>query len=62
MEAPSGTHKMDYLSDTLGFPPNFIFPVKNYHSEVDVEDDVGTVILNALKRILDSGEEFLNHQ
>ncbi|XP_056263229.1 interferon-induced protein 44-like [Pseudoliparis swirei] len=53
--------KMDKLSAMLGFPPNFIFPVKNYHSEVDTEDDVDAVILSALKRILDSGEEFLNH-
>ncbi|TNN27222.1 Interferon-induced protein 44 [Liparis tanakae] len=53
--------QMDRLSATLGLQPNFIFPVKNYHSEVDVEDDVDALILNALQRILESGEEFLNH-
>ncbi|XP_056263175.1 interferon-induced protein 44-like [Pseudoliparis swirei] len=53
--------KMDKLSATLGLQPNFILPVKNYHSEFKTEDDVDAVILSALKRILDSGEEFLNH-
>ncbi|XP_068435058.1 uncharacterized protein [Clinocottus analis] len=53
--------QMDEFSATLGLTPNCIFPVKNYNSEIETNDDVDTVILSALKRILEAGGDFLNH-
>lgn len=53
--------QMDDLSVTLGLAPNCIFLMKNYHAEIDTDDESDTVILSALKRILESGEDFLNY-
>ncbi|XP_068434491.1 interferon-induced protein 44-like [Clinocottus analis] len=53
--------QMDEFSATLGLSPNCIFLMKNYNSEIEINDDVDTVILSALKRILQSGEDFLNY-
>ncbi|KAI4822398.1 hypothetical protein KUCAC02_007949, partial [Chaenocephalus aceratus] len=53
--------KIEELSAVLGFPPSCIFPVKNYHSEIDTKDGTNTLILSALRRIITSGEDFVNH-
>ncbi|XP_063759526.1 interferon-induced protein 44-like [Eleginops maclovinus] len=52
--------KIEEVSGTLGFPPSSIFPVKNYHSEIDTNDDIDTLILSALRRMIKSGEDFVN--
>lgn len=39
---------------------NRIFPVKNYHSEIDLNEDADMLILSALRKIINFGDEFIN--
>ncbi|XP_048053910.1 interferon-induced protein 44-like [Megalobrama amblycephala] len=56
--------KMELCSTTTGVPMSNIFPVKNYHDEIDTEDDIDVLLLKALEqivqiandRLLDSGD------
>ncbi|KAG7234556.1 hypothetical protein INR49_004477 [Caranx melampygus] len=52
--------KMEEFSTKVGFPMNCIFPVKNYHNEIDVSENTDSVILSALKCIINYGDDFLN--
>ncbi|XP_049417581.1 interferon-induced protein 44-like [Epinephelus fuscoguttatus] len=53
-------NKMEKIKASLGIPESYIFPVKNYHSEIDTDDDTDTLILSALRRIINFGEDFVN--
>ncbi|KAA0722595.1 Interferon-induced protein 44 [Triplophysa tibetana] len=44
--------KMQMCSDKVGVPMNYIFPVKNYHDEIETQDDIDILILKALEQIL----------
>ncbi|KAG7235299.1 hypothetical protein INR49_002789 [Caranx melampygus] len=52
--------RMKEFSKKVGFPMNCIFPVKNYHDEIDVSENTDSVILSALKCIINYGDDFLN--
>ncbi|XP_063074589.1 interferon-induced protein 44-like [Engraulis encrasicolus] len=44
--------KMQECSKQLGVPMNYVYPVKNYHEETELRDDVDVLLLSALKQIL----------
>ncbi|XP_054871606.1 interferon-induced protein 44-like [Amphiprion ocellaris] len=51
--------KLTQLSCELGIPLNCILPVKNYSHETSQDADVDALILNALRLILDFGNDFI---
>ncbi|XP_051244167.1 interferon-induced protein 44-like isoform X5 [Dicentrarchus labrax] len=53
--------KIEELNMSLGISLNCIFPVKNYHSEIDTDDDIDTLTLSALRQMINSGEDFVNN-
>ena len=50
---------MGDFSATVGISLNCIFPVKNYSQEITVKDDVDSLILSALKSMIDFGDDFI---
>ncbi|KAK9980578.1 hypothetical protein ABG768_000172 [Culter alburnus] len=44
--------KMNLCSAKIGVPLTDIFPVKNYHEEIDTEDDIDFLLLKALEQIV----------
>ncbi|XP_056114585.1 interferon-induced protein 44-like [Rhinichthys klamathensis goyatoka] len=44
--------KIHMCSEKIGVPLTNIFPVKNYHDEIDTEDDIDALILKALEQIV----------
>ncbi|CAB1342293.1 unnamed protein product [Coregonus sp. 'balchen'] len=49
---------MEECSARLGVPVNCILPVKNYHEETDLNDDIDVLLLGALEQIVDFADEF----
>ncbi|XP_053532159.1 interferon-induced protein 44-like isoform X1 [Ictalurus punctatus] len=54
--------KMQECSNLLGIPLSNIFPVKNYHEEVDTKDEVDVLILKALDQIVNLANDALEDQ
>uniref|UniRef100_A0A3B5PVI6 Interferon-induced protein 44-like n=1 Tax=Xiphophorus maculatus TaxID=8083 RepID=A0A3B5PVI6_XIPMA len=52
--------KVKDLSNLVGIPQNCIFPLKNYHSEMMLNDDMDALILKILRRIIEIGDEKLS--
>ncbi|XP_029911283.1 interferon-induced protein 44-like [Myripristis murdjan] len=52
--------KMQKFSDFAGIPMNCIFPVKNYSEEINIKNEVDSLILSVLRRIIDFGEDFIS--
>uniref|UniRef100_A0A3B4EXD3 Interferon-induced protein 44-like n=1 Tax=Pundamilia nyererei TaxID=303518 RepID=A0A3B4EXD3_9CICH len=50
------------FSKCVGIPINFIFPVKNYHSETELNPDMDAIIMNAMRHIIDIGNDSLNRK
>ncbi|CAL8405070.1 unnamed protein product [Boreogadus saida] len=44
--------KMEQLHNELGIPLSNIFPVKNYHEEIDLDGDIDMLILRAMRQII----------
>uniref|UniRef100_A0A3Q2Q8Y0 Interferon-induced protein 44-like n=1 Tax=Fundulus heteroclitus TaxID=8078 RepID=A0A3Q2Q8Y0_FUNHE len=51
--------KMKDFSAAVGIPMNCIFPVKNYSHETNLNDDMDTLILYALRKMIDFGDDFI---
>uniref|UniRef100_A0A3Q2Q6U5 Interferon-induced protein 44-like n=1 Tax=Fundulus heteroclitus TaxID=8078 RepID=A0A3Q2Q6U5_FUNHE len=47
------------FSAAVGIPLNCVFPVKNYSDEIDLKDDIDTLILSALRKMIDFGDDFI---
>ncbi|MEQ2313090.1 hypothetical protein AMECASPLE_038017 [Ameca splendens] len=52
--------KMETFSATVGVPMNCIFPVKNYHEEIDLKDEVDLLILSVLRSIINFCDDFIH--
>ncbi|RXN18996.1 interferon-induced 44-like protein [Labeo rohita] len=44
--------KMQECSDLVGVPLSYIYPVKNYHEEIDTKNDIDVLVLRALTHIV----------
>uniref|UniRef100_A0A8C2C8S9 Interferon-induced protein 44-like n=1 Tax=Cyprinus carpio TaxID=7962 RepID=A0A8C2C8S9_CYPCA len=51
--------KMDLCSAKLGVPLTNIFPVKNYHNEINTDDDIDVLLLKALEQIVQLADDRL---
>uniref|UniRef100_A0AAQ4S4K5 G domain-containing protein n=1 Tax=Gasterosteus aculeatus aculeatus TaxID=481459 RepID=A0AAQ4S4K5_GASAC len=51
---------VDKFSVLLGISPNCIFLVRNYHEEIDTNDDMNALILTAVKQMIYFGEDFVD--
>ncbi|XP_028249979.1 interferon-induced protein 44-like isoform X2 [Parambassis ranga] len=51
--------KIKKFSSDIGIPMNCIYPVKNYSHEIDLDDDVDTLILSALRNMINFGDDFV---
>ncbi|XP_026060425.1 interferon-induced protein 44-like [Carassius auratus] len=51
--------KMELCSAKLGVPMTNIFPVKNYHNEIDTDDDTDVLLLKALEQIVQLADDRL---
>ncbi|XP_051748274.1 interferon-induced protein 44-like [Ctenopharyngodon idella] len=51
--------KMELCSAKMGVPLSNIFPVKNYHEEIDTDDDIDVLILKALEQIVQIADDRL---
>ncbi|XP_041748071.1 interferon-induced protein 44-like [Coregonus clupeaformis] len=51
--------KMQICSNELGVPMNCILPVKNYHEEGVLDDDMDILILNAMTQIMHFANDYL---
>ncbi|XP_022625737.1 interferon-induced protein 44-like isoform X2 [Seriola dumerili] len=52
--------EMEKLSAEVGIPMNCIFPVKNYHEEIDVDNDTDALLLSSLRNIITCGDDHIN--
>ncbi|XP_059391419.1 interferon-induced protein 44-like [Carassius carassius] len=53
--------KMELCSAKMGVPVSYIFPVKNYHYEINTNEDVDVLILKAFDQIVRSADTRQRH-
>lgn len=53
--------QMKAFSAEVGIPMNCIFPVKNYSDEISMNEAVDTLILSALEKMIDFGDDFIEN-
>ncbi|KAJ8387381.1 hypothetical protein AAFF_G00157580 [Aldrovandia affinis] len=51
--------KMEQFSAKVGIPVSFILPVKNYHDEIDLQNDMDELLLKALRQIVDFADDYV---
>ncbi|XP_043098059.1 interferon-induced protein 44-like [Puntigrus tetrazona] len=51
--------KMELCSAKIGVPMTNIFPVKNYHNEINTDDNTDILILKALEQIVQTADDRL---
>ncbi|XP_026050866.1 interferon-induced protein 44-like [Carassius auratus] len=51
--------KMQECCNLVGVPVSHIFPVKNYHEEIDTQNDMDVLILRALTQIVHIADDLL---
>lgn len=51
--------QMEECSNLIGVTVSNIFPVKNYHEEIDPEDDIDVLLLRALTHIVNIANDKL---
>ncbi len=54
--------QMQECSNSVGVPVSHIFPVKNYHEEIDTQNDVDVLILRAFTEIVHIADDLLNRR
>ncbi|KAL0977774.1 hypothetical protein UPYG_G00161030 [Umbra pygmaea] len=50
--------KMQMCSNALGVPMNCVLPVKNYHEETGLDNDMDILILNAMTQIMNFANDY----
>ncbi len=53
---------MQECSNLVGVPMSHIFPVKNYHEEIDTHNDIDVLILRAFTEIVYIADDLLNRR
>ncbi|XP_074541892.1 interferon-induced protein 44-like [Halichoeres trimaculatus] len=51
---------MEKFSADVGIPMNCIFPVKNYHEEVHLNNDIDSLLLNSLENLINFGDDCIS--
>lgn len=52
---------MRQCSSMLGVPMNCIYPVKNYHEETDLDEEMNSLILDALQNFVTIANDYLRN-
>uniref|UniRef100_A0A3B4WY40 G domain-containing protein n=1 Tax=Seriola lalandi dorsalis TaxID=1841481 RepID=A0A3B4WY40_SERLL len=53
--------KVSVRHSAVGIPMNCICPVKNYSQEIQINDEVDSLIVSALRLIIDFGDDFIDN-
>ncbi|XP_071160887.1 interferon-induced protein 44-like [Mytilus edulis] len=57
--SPDVHETVDRVSQILGLPRSNILPIKNYESEIELQDNVNILTLLTLQQILNSADDYM---